>query len=189
VRYVCYTGKEGKELYRVINGMYPELVLFDASFFEESTARKIGFLLKEVPGLNIAVFSLVSVRPAKAVYFLLYGARSYVDVSGSGSFRRGLKQIVCGKEYVTPAVREAYYNLPDVMPNVRLDPTGRQDDVKHLIFMGKRTKEIAAILKVSIKTVEDHKSALFKSYGVSGVLELFRQCYLLGELDREKLLA
>ena len=104
-----------------------------------------------MPGLNIAVFSLVSVRPAKAVYFLLYGSKSYVDVSGSGSFLRGLKQLVCGKEYVTPAVREAYYNLPDDMLNdVRLDPTGRQEDVKHLIFRGKKTKEIAAITAVRL---------------------------------------
>jgi DNA-binding NarL/FixJ family response regulator len=169
--------------------MYPDLILFDAIFFEEVTARKIGFLVNDVPGLNIAVFNFAFMRPEKAVYFLLYGAKSYVDVSGSGSFWRGVKGIVQGKEYITPAVREAYENLPDVMPEVRLDPTGWQEDVKRLILMGKKTKEIAAILKVSVKTVEDHKTALFESYGVSNVLELFRQCFLLGELDKEKLTA
>jgi DNA-binding NarL/FixJ family response regulator len=189
IRCVQYTNKEGKELHRVINGMYPELILFDASFSEEATARKMGHLMKAVRGLHIAVFSMTGIPPERAVNFLLYGAESYVDMSGSGSFWHGLKTIVRGGVYVTPAVQEAYENLPDVMPDVRLDITGRMDEVKHLIFKGKKTKEIAALLKVSVKTVEDEKTKLFKRYGVKTALELFRVCYLLGELDKDKLTA
>jgi DNA-binding NarL/FixJ family response regulator len=189
VRYVRYTNTSGKELYRVINGMYPEVILFDASFFEEITPRKIGYLMKDVPGLSLAVFSMTTIPPERAVLFLLYGAKSYVDVSGSGSFWNGLKKIVHGNGYITPAVQDAYESLPDVMPEPRLDAMGRLEDVKHLIFKGKKTKEIAAILKVSKKTVENHKTVLFKRYGVKTALELFRICYLLGELDKDKLTA
>jgi DNA-binding NarL/FixJ family response regulator len=183
LRYVIGTDKEGKELNRLINQMYPALILFDASFYGEITARRIGLLLKNMPGLNIAVFSFVFIAPERAVYFLLYGARSYLDLSGSGNFWRGLKMLVQGREYVIPSVKAAYDNLPDCMPEVRLDTTGRQEDVKLLILRGKKTKEIAAVLSLSVKTVENHKTALFENYGVKNALELFRKCFLLGELD------
>jgi DNA-binding NarL/FixJ family response regulator len=186
---VVWTNKEGRDLNRIINQFYPALILFDASFFEEITARKIGLLLKDLPGQNIAVFSFTYIPPERAVSFLLYGAKSYLDFSGSGSFWHGLKMLIRGKDYIIPAVRAAYENLPDVFPELRLDTTGRQEDVKLLICRGKRTEEIADILNVSIKTVENHKTALFQSYGVKSALELFRQCFLLGELDDENLKA
>jgi DNA-binding NarL/FixJ family response regulator len=184
LRFVVGTNKEGRDLNRIINQMYPALILFDASFFDEITARKIGLLLKDLPGLNIAVFSFTYIPPERAVNFLLYGAKSYLDLSGSGSFWYGLKKLTRGKDYVIPAVQTAYENLPDVMPELRLDTTGRQEDVKLLILRGKKTKEIATMLRLSVKTVENHKTALFAAYGVKSALELFRQCFLLGELDK-----
>jgi DNA-binding NarL/FixJ family response regulator len=182
---VVGTDKEGRDLNRIINRFYPALILFDASFFEEVTARRIGLLLKDLPGQNIAVFSFTYIPPERAVNFLLYGAKSYLDVSGSGSFWHGLKRLITGREYIIPSVRAAYENLPDVMPELRLDTTGRQEDVKTLICRGKGTEEIADILKLSVKTVENHKTALFHSYGVRSSMELFWQCYQLGELDKE----
>jgi DNA-binding NarL/FixJ family response regulator len=186
---VVWTNKEGRDLNRIINRFYPALILFDASFFEEITPRKIGLLLKDLPGQNIAVFSFTYIPPERAVNFLLYGAKSYLDFSGSGSFWHGLKTLVRGKDYIIPAVRAAYENLPDVFPELRLDTTGRQEDVKTLICRGKKTKEIAAMLRLSVKTVENHKTSLFASYGVRSSMELYRQCYLLGELDDENLKA
>jgi DNA-binding NarL/FixJ family response regulator len=61
---------------------------------------------------------------------------------------------------ITPSVRRAIENLPDAMPELRLDTTGRMEDVKLLICKGLRTKEIVDMLRVSIKTVENHKTAL-----------------------------
>jgi DNA-binding NarL/FixJ family response regulator len=186
VRSVHYTGEEGKRLNRVINGIYPELILFDASFFEEVTARRIGYLLRDVPGLNIAVFSMGFISPKRATQFLRYGAKSYFDMSGSGSFLKGLKTVLRGGIYVTPAVREAIDNLPDTMLDLRLDIEGRVEDVKQLIFKAKSVKESANILNVSVKTVENTRTKLFACYGVETVLEFFRCCYLLGEIDKSE---
>jgi DNA-binding NarL/FixJ family response regulator len=189
VRGVVGTALEGDELNRLINRLKPLTIFFDASFYEDITARRIGLLLRDFPYLNIAVFSLNYIRPEKAVYFKLYGAKSYFDLSGSGMFWRALKLVVKGKSYVTPAVQAAYENMADVMPDMRFDTTAKQEDVKLLIFKGYRAKEIAGIMGVSEKTVEFHKRALFGKYGVESALELFRACYLNGELDRAQLTA
>jgi DNA-binding NarL/FixJ family response regulator len=188
VRVVLVTDKDGKELNKYMN-YFVEVVLFDATFWQDVSPRKIGFLVKDFPDKNIAVFNLTWLKPEQAALFVRYGAKSYFDMSGSGSFWRGLKTVLRGKQYITPSVRRAIENLPDAMPELRLDTTGRMEDVKLLIFKGLRTKEIADTLRLSIKTVENHKSALFVTYGVKSSIALFRQCFLLGELDKSLLTA
>jgi DNA-binding NarL/FixJ family response regulator len=187
VRGALGTALEGDELNRLINEVKPLTILFDASFCAETTPRKIGLLLRDFPYLNIAVFSLNYIQPEKAANFILYGAKSYFDLSGSGSFWRALKLVVKGKQYYTPAVLAAYENLPDVMPEVRFDATAKQEDVKTLILKSYKDKEIAETMGISIKTVEYHKHLLYGKYGVKSALELFRACYLNDELDREKI--
>jgi DNA-binding NarL/FixJ family response regulator len=188
VRVVLVTDKDGKELNKYMN-YFSEVVLFDATFWQDISPRKIGFLLKDFPDKNIAVFNLTYLNPEQAALFVRYGAKSYFDMSGSGSFWRGLKTVLRGKQYITPSVRRAIESLPDAIPELRLDTTGRMEDVKLLIFKGLRTKEIADALRLSIKTVENHKSALFIAYGVKSSIALFRQCFLLGELDKALLAA
>jgi DNA-binding NarL/FixJ family response regulator len=183
VRVILVVDKDGKELNKRLNYV-TDVVLFDATFWQEITPRKIGFLLRDFPDKNIAVFNLAWLKPEQAALFIRYGARSYVDMSGSGSFWRGLKAILRGKQYIVPSVRKALENMPDSAQDLRLDTTGRMDDVKLLIFKGLRTREIADHLRLSIKTVENHKTALFATYGVKSSIALFRQCFLLGELDK-----
>jgi DNA-binding CsgD family transcriptional regulator len=183
VRVVLVTDKDGKELNKYMNYV-TEAVLFDATFWQEVTPRKIGFLLNDFPDKNIAVFNLTYMKPEQAALFIRYGARSYFDVNGSGSFWKGLKTVLRGKRYITPSVRKALEDMPDSTQDLRLDATGRMEDVKLLIFKGLRTREIADALRLSIKTVENHKTALFAAYGVKSALALFRQCFLLGELDK-----
>jgi DNA-binding NarL/FixJ family response regulator len=185
VRDVIGTDFEGKELNALINRVKPILILFDAMFFEEATARKIGLLLKDFPYLNIAVFNLNNIRPEKALYFLLYGAKSYFDLRESGSFWRGFKTVARGRSFVSPEVNRALDNLPDAMPEIKLDATVRQEEVKRFIFRGFKAAEIAKCMGISIKTVEFHKAAIFAQYGVETVLEFYRVCVLSGEINKE----
>jgi DNA-binding CsgD family transcriptional regulator len=188
VRVVLLTDKDGKELNKYMN-YFAEVVLFDATFWQDISPRKVGFLLKDFPDKNVAIFNLTYMEPEKAALFIRYGAKSYFDMSGSGSFWKGLKTVLRGKQYITPSVRKALEDMPDCTQDLRLDTTGRMDDVKLLIFKGLRTKEIADVLLLSIRTVENHKTALFATYGVKSSIALFRQCFLLGELNKELLTA
>jgi DNA-binding NarL/FixJ family response regulator len=46
--------------------------------------------------------------------------------------------------------------------------------VLRLIAQGKRMKEIAAELKISVRTVEDHKSQLLASLGAKSTADLIK---------------
>lgn len=52
--------------------------------------------------------------------------------------------------------------------------TSREREVLHLVMDGQPTREIAARLNVSIKTVEFHRARIREKLGVSSTAELFR---------------
>jgi DNA-binding NarL/FixJ family response regulator len=63
-------------------------------------------------------------------------------------------------------------------------PTLRQRQVLRLITEGKRMKEIAAILRLSPRTVESHKYEMMQTLGVRSTAELIQ--YALRNPDYEQ---
>jgi DNA-binding NarL/FixJ family response regulator len=64
---------------------------------------------------------------------------------------------------------------------VRVDPlTPRQRQVLHLIADGKKTKEIASQLKISVKTVEMHRTQLMETLDLHNIAELVRYAIRIG---------
>ena len=89
-----------------------------------------------------------------------------------------------GRYYVTPLVtREALSPLFGGAPEPKkltTTLTSRQREVLQLVAEGKSGKEIAAILNISVKTVEYHKSALMNQLGTRSSAELTKHAIRLG---------
>jgi DNA-binding NarL/FixJ family response regulator len=62
----------------------------------------------------------------------------------------------------------------------------RQREVLKLVAEGKSTKEIADLLKVSVKTVETHRSDLMDRLGVRDVTGLVRYAIKIGLVDLDR---
>ncbi|NJL17626.1 MAG: response regulator transcription factor, partial [Nitrospira sp.] len=58
--------------------------------------------------------------------------------------------------------------------------TPRQREVLQLIGEGKATKEIAELLRLSVKTVEFHKNCLMKDLDIHTTAELVRYAIVQG---------
>jgi two-component system secretion response regulator SsrB len=71
----------------------------------------------------------------------------------------------------------------DVSPPPGL--TKREREVLQLLFLGKSSKEIAAELTISVRTVETHRANMMRKLNVHSVTELlhFARSYKLVELD------
>jgi DNA-binding NarL/FixJ family response regulator len=61
--------------------------------------------------------------------------------------------------------------------------TPRQREVLQMIAEGKTTKQIALILKVSVKTVESHRAQLMKRLGVQDLASLVRHAVRIGLVE------
>ena len=63
-------------------------------------------------------------------------------------------------------------SVPATTTHQRLSP--RESEVLSMILAGRRLKEIAATLDISVKTVTTHRSRLLKKLGLDDNLGLFR---------------
>ena len=63
-------------------------------------------------------------------------------------------------------------NGSDAAQHLRLSP--REREVMNMILSGRRLKEIAATLDISVKTVTTHRSRLLRKLGIDDNLGLYR---------------
>jgi DNA-binding NarL/FixJ family response regulator len=68
----------------------------------------------------------------------------------------------------------------------RLRRLGRPQEVLELMWAGKGTKEIAADMGVSPKTVEYHRAQLYRLFGVNDPISLCRRGLALGLIVAEE---
>ncbi len=82
-----------------------------------------------------------------------------------------VRAVLAGETYISPSlVRTAEENGQQVGVTPKL--SGREREVLQLLSEGKATKEIAAALHVSVKTVETHRANLMNKLGIFSVAEL-----------------
>src|SRR5512138_3164955 len=65
----------------------------------------------------------------------------------------------------------------------KIEGLGRRGEVLAGIWAGKGTKEIAADLELSPKTVEYHRAQLYRVFGVNDLVSLCRRAIAVGLID------
>jgi DNA-binding NarL/FixJ family response regulator len=89
-----------------------------------------------------------------------------------------LHAVARGENYLTPAVSKTVIENYVVRATTRADPierlTTRQREVLQLVAEGKTTREIAAVLNVSVKTVELDRSQVMEQLGLADLTALVR---------------
>ena len=104
------------------------------------------------------------------------GASAFLLKHSAGEeLLNAIQQTVEGRVYLTPTLtREVLERMATSLDQSEPELTSRQRDVLRLIVEGRRMKEIAATLELSVRTVESHKYAMMQSLGVSSTAELVK---------------
>ena len=68
----------------------------------------------------------------------------------------------------------------------KLAGLGRRGEVLAGIWAGKRTKEIAADMDISPKTVEYHRAQLYRVFGVRDLVSLCRRAIAVGLINPKR---
>jgi DNA-binding NarL/FixJ family response regulator len=106
------------------------------------------------------------------------GASGYVLKSAAGEeLLHAVDVVLGGGTYVTPSLGARMLGSFAVE---RYRLTAKQDQILHLTGRGLRSKQIAAMLGVSIRTVEAHRYTLMQIFEAHSVLELVRRATCLG---------
>ena len=154
---VTLTDHEKDGLNMDINDLKPRLVLMEAGFYQSATPYMTSGLLRRFKGINIAIVAFAPYPADLAMWFIINGVKSYITIyDGIDQFLHGLNCVREGKSYISPSVQKRI-DIRDELPRPAAEITDRQLEVLRLVCNGFSGHEIADVLYISLRTVNDHK--------------------------------
>jgi DNA-binding NarL/FixJ family response regulator len=168
----------------------PRVIVLDLSLQGREAIPLLGDLHTRWPALRILVLSMHD-EDLYAERMLALGAHGYVmKQEEPGEFLRALRRVASGDTYLSRAVAgRALARSPrraqsgDVR-QARL--TGREKELLGLVARGLGTREIAAGLGISAKTVDSHRRNLREKLGLANARDLVRYAVRwAGDIDRQ----
>jgi len=167
-------GRTTVELSRELN---PDVVVIDIGMPDLNGIDATRQIVSESPAVKVIALSMHSDR--KFVREMLSaGASGYLlKDSAFEELGTALATVINNQTYLSPKIADTVVKdyLGKVEPKEsKVSPalTKREREVLQLIAEGKTTKDIAAQLYVSIKTIETHRKQIMDKVGLNSVAEL-----------------
>lgn len=176
---ICGEATTGREAIEQVNRLEPDLVVMDIAMPEMNGLEATRQILKGHPQTEVLILTMHdSEQLVREV--LDAGARGYVLKSDAG---RDLVAAVdsLGQHRpffttrVSEIVLEGYLKKQGTKISeglVSLTPRERQ--IVQLLAEGKSNKEVAVVLKISVKTAETHRSRIMAKLSLHSISELVR---------------
>ncbi len=104
------------------------------------------------------------------------GIRGYVLKKQAGAdLIRAIHEVVSGSVYLSPGISTVVAEaVRSPAPHLEDPLTAREREVLQLVAEGKTTKEISAILGVSVKTADAHRTRLMQELDIHDIASLTR---------------
>ncbi len=170
---------DGLETIRLVERLKPDVLVLDLMMPGLSGLEALRIVHERSPKTRIVILSMYS-SSAFVAQALQNGAIGYVLKGCSEeSLVRAVREAAAGRRFLSPPVTEIAINAYiEQSKTGRFDPhdtlTPRQREVLQLVAEGKTNAEIAARLKISPRTVENHRAALVQRLGLQNHTELIR---------------
>lgn len=173
---VVGTVENGRTLVEMVERLKPDIAIIDISM-PGLNGLEAGRQIKQfVPTCHL-VFLTMHANPSYAREAFEIGASAFLlKRSAASELETALGEVLAGRRYLTPFISpEDVESTPSPTskaggPAQKLTP--RQKEVLQLLVEGQTVKEIARTLKISVKTVEFHKTRIKNLLGLKTIADL-----------------
>jgi DNA-binding NarL/FixJ family response regulator len=172
---VVGTVEDGRTLLTAAERLKPDVVLVDGSMPLLNGIDACARLRILVPSSRVVVLTMHADRSYAAEAFSAGAAGYVLKGSAPSELVRAIRTVLRGGRYVAralPASVLARERLAGEALPGHLTP--RQREVLQLVAEGRGAKQIAAVLRISVKTVEFHKARLMDQLALRSTAELTR---------------
>ena len=166
-------GREAVELTKLLS---PDVVIMDVGMPDLNGFEATGQIVSEVPTAKVLALSMHSDKrfvrrmfQAGAMGYLLKNA-SFDDLIAA------IHAVALNQVYLGPGIQEVV--VKDYVQSFsgtevgNFSLTSREREVLQLLAEGKKTREIATLLHLSVKTIETHRKRIMDKLGLHSVAEL-----------------
>lgn len=166
----------GEEAVRRAAELRPDVAVVDFAMPGLNGAEAAARIREDAPEVRVLVLSAYE-DPAFLRQVLQAGARGYVlKRAAADELVQAIRVVAGGGVYLDPALAARLVEPP---PEAARHPTGealsdREGDVLRLLAVGYTNKEIAARLKISVKTVETYKTRATEKLGLHSRVDVVR---------------
>lgn len=175
---ICGEADSAARALDLVSSTSPALALVDMSLPDGSGLDLIGALIDKAPALKVLALSMHD-ETLFAERALRAGARGYVMKDAAvDCLLHAIHEVMAGRVFVSPrmsqVILERLGREPGASDSVLGSLTDRELDVFEQIGRGLSTSAIAGRLKVSVKTVETHRSNIKTKLHLKDGTELIR---------------
>jgi two-component system response regulator NreC len=170
----------GRDAVSLTAELKPDIVILDISMPELNGLDATRQIKKKSPETEVLIFT--GQETEELVHDVFdSGARSYImKTDAADHLIDALKALSEHKHFFTSRISEIVFaryiqekrTLEGAPEKSRI--TDREREIVQLLAEGKSSKEIAAILGISVRTVETHRAAIMKKLGLKSFSELIR---------------
>jgi DNA-binding NarL/FixJ family response regulator len=181
------TAADGRTLLDVANSTRPDVIVLDISMPRLNGIDALRQLRSKMPDLKF-VFLTVNEDPDIAAQAINLGASGYLlKSSAAGELFTAIDRALAGKIYITPLLTKGVplgvFLSQATKPDVE-KLTVRQREVLQLLAEGRAMKEVADLLRVTVRTVAFHKYTIMEQLGAKTTAELVQYAVEHGMLKK-----
>ena len=182
-------ASDGREALELVASLRPHVILMDIGMPNMNGLMAADRIRSEFPNVRVVMLSMHATTEyvnqalrAGAVGYLLKDAQTT-------ELEFAVKAVARGESYLTPVVSKqlmsSYLQLAGRGETDTGPLTPRQREILQLIAEGNTTKQIAAALKISVKTVETHRTQLMDRLDIHDIPGLVRYAMRTGLVSPE----
>ena len=171
-------AEDGRSAVRLVHELEPDVVVMDARMPDLNGVDATRQIADFDPSIKVICLSAHADHQT-AAEMLNAGASGYVlKDSAFQELAEAIRTVIKGKVYLSSAVAGIvvdHYVRKDSGVDTSASShslSGREREVLQLIAEGKATKEVAAELRISIKTAETHRRNLMQKLNIDSIAEL-----------------
>ena len=168
----------GRDVVRLATELAPEIVLMDVAMPLLNGIDAAEQVRRANPQIGVIMLTMHA-DEGYVLRALNAGVKGYLlKESAEDDLLRAIRAVSQGKPFFSPAITETL--LEDYMRVLKQEGlsdtfellTAREKEVLQLLAEGKSNKEVAAILEVSLYTVESHRTNLMQKLNLHNTAEI-----------------
>jgi DNA-binding NarL/FixJ family response regulator len=174
---VAGEADNGRKILKMAQKIHPHVVIMDVTMPDMNGIDATRKITNEIPGVKVIALSMHSDRRF-VLGMLEAGASGYLlKDCAFDELAKAIRNVAAGHTYLSPSVADVVVKgyldkLSEPLAATRSPLTQREREILQLLAEGSTTKEIAAHLGVSVKTVETHRRNMMQKLNMRSIAEL-----------------